>query len=64
MRNAITIAALVIAGVVLNAAVYSIAFAGGPGALVAVGAFNPLDWPWMDIGFVILAVLVERTNRL
>jgi hypothetical protein len=57
MRTIITIAALVIAGVVFGAATYSVAYAGGPGALVSVGAFNPLDWPWADVAFVLLSGL-------
>jgi hypothetical protein len=57
IRTILTLAALVVVAVGLNAAIYSIAFAGGPGALVAVAAFNPASWPWVDIGLVVFAGL-------
>jgi hypothetical protein len=56
-RTIITLTADILAGVALSAATYTLAFAGGPGALVAVGAFNPLDWPWADIAFILLSGL-------
>jgi hypothetical protein len=57
-RAIIIVTALaVVGGGALNMALYSIAHAGGPGEIVAIAAFNPLDWPWADIAFVLLSGL-------
>ena len=53
----ITVLLAIVGGAALNAALYSIAFAGGPSALVAVGAFDPLSWDWVEIGTIVVMVL-------
>jgi hypothetical protein len=42
----ITIVLAIAGGGALNLALYSIAHAGGPEALVTVAAFAPLEWDW------------------
>jgi hypothetical protein len=56
-RTTITLSALAVVAVALCAATYRLAYAGGPDALIAAGAFNPVAWPWGDIALVVFAGL-------
>jgi hypothetical protein len=56
-RTIITLSALVVVAVALNAAIYRFAYAGGPGALVTAGAFDPTSWPWAEIFVVFFTAL-------